>query len=78
MSRLFNGSGNTQVNESNGETTPPSEYQAHKQYGTAPRTRLYYDSFTQDQRVHGIQNEAKKRIDAALGLLKLKKFQSYQ
>lgn len=78
MSRLFGGSGNITMNDRNGESTPPPERQPRKPYGAAPRPRLYYDSFIQDRRAHGVPNEAKKRIDAALGLLKLKKFQSYQ
>ena len=77
MSRLFNKAGNNTNNDCNGGNTPPPEHQTHVPYSTAPQ-RLYYDNLTQDRRAHGIQNEAKKRIDAALGLLKLKKFQSYQ
>lgn len=52
---------------------PPNPYYQNNHF---PHRRLFNDSFTR-RPPFGIQNEAKRRIDAALGLLKLRKFGTY-
>lgn len=66
-----------QMEENNRGDTPLTEHTQYSPYNTIKHTSYHYDSFSQDQRPYAIPNEAKKRIDAALGLLKLKNSPNY-
>lgn len=63
-----------QMDEMSGGATQLPE---HTQYDAIRHGSRYHDGFPEDQRPYPIQNEARKRIDAALGLLKLKNTQNY-
>lgn len=53
------------------------DHKARMYFEHAINTPWRYDSYKIDRRSYSVQNEAKKRIDAALGLLKLKKSANY-